>query len=69
MKLMKGNNVTGTLKVLEFKKFLHSFNFLNYIYGGCRLRIIFAIDFTQTYFTDKKLKNIHSSNDDENVYV
>ena len=43
---MKLNKLTGTLKVLEFKKFLHSFNILNFIYGGCRLRIVFAIDFT-----------------------
>ncbi len=48
IKINNGNSIQGLLRLVEFKRFMHQFTLLQYVYGECQLRFIYAIDFSQT---------------------
>lgn len=59
----------GTLKILEFK-YAKKPSFLDYIYGGCEISLIIAIDFSKSNGIQNSLKSYHNLNEDKpNDYI
>lgn len=44
-------------------------NFLDYIYGGCEIKLSVAIDFSKSNGEKSAASCLHSSNEDQNTYL
>ena len=78
-RIVQNKSFQGTLSLNSIRKQLHRYNFLNYIHGGCRLKIIYAIDFStlqQTINTRSNLgqargkqQDLHFLDDKQNPFI
>lgn len=59
----------GTFKVLKFK-YAKKPSFLDFVYGGCEISLVIAIDFSKSNGIQNSLKSYHSLNEERpNEYI